>query len=236
MSNLALSVSGLTARYGTSQVLFGVDLDVARGQVLALLGRNGAGKTTTFRALMRIVEASGRVVVEGSDCSSLETYQISRNGLGYVPEDRQVFPQHTVHQNLEIGCRSGIGGHTVWTVDKVYQSFPLLLDLKNRQAGRLSGGEQQMLSIGRTLVGNPAVLLLDEPSEGLAPIIVDQIAAALKELKALNQTVVIAEQNMHFCMKVATHVAVLDKGKIVFRGERDEFLSQAELMKRYLSA
>ena len=233
----AIASHGLTAHYGTSQILFGVDLAVEKGQVMALLGRNGAGKSTTFKSLAGLIpKRGGRIELFGKDVTALETHQLAKGGLGFVPEDRQVFPHHTVQENLEIAVKKGADGSQAWTIDKIYALFPILDRLRKREAGRLSGGEQQMLAIGRTLVGNPSVVLLDEPSEGLAPIIVSQIATALMGLRDLGVTALIAEQNMAFCLKVATHVAVIDKGKIVYRGTSEEFKANSDIVDRYLSA
>lgn len=230
------SSDGMTGYYGSSQVLFGVDMKIRKGEIVALLGRNGAGKTTCFRALMGLIRREGALWLAGQDVSALPTHQLARAGLGYVPEDRQVFPLHTVDENLRIGTKAGEGGHLNWTLAKVYETFPILKRLERRHAGLLSGGEQQMLTIGRTLMGNPGVLLLDEPSEGLAPIIVQEIEKLLHTLRASGQTVILAEQNTQFCMRVATHAMVLDKGRIVFAGTREAFLADKSIETLYLSA
>lgn len=231
-----LSVSGLRVFYGTSQVLFGVDLDVGQGQCMALLGRNGAGKSTTMKAIAGIQpSAGGKITLNGQDIYGQKSYRIARAGLGFVPEDRQVFLEHTIDDNLSIAAKPGPDKQRDWNLQRVYDSFPLLSRLRNRMAGQLSGGEQQMLVIGRALMGNPTVLLLDEPSEGLAPVIVQQIALLIKELRKPGMTILLAEQNMHFCLHIATHVAVIDKGKIVYRDTVEGLRNNDEIKKRYLS-
>lgn len=231
-----LSVSGLSVSYGTSQVLFGIDLEVGRGQCMALLGRNGAGKSTTMKAIAGVMPSrSGKITLSGRDITGVKSYRIARAGLGFVPEDRQVFPEHTVEDNLKIAVKPGPDGRTEWTVNRVYESFPLLTPLRHRMAGKLSGGEQQMLAIARALMGNPDLLLLDEPSEGLAPVIVQQIAARIKDLRKLGTTILLAEQNMHFCLNIASNVAVIDKGKIVYCDTTHGLRANDEIKRRYLS-
>jgi branched-chain amino acid transport system ATP-binding protein len=231
-----LSVSGLTVSYGASQVLFGIDLDVGRGQCMALLGRNGAGKSTTMKAIAGVLPSrAGNITLGGKNIFGEKTYRIARAGLGFVPEDRQVFPDHTVQGNLEIAAKAGPDGRNEWSVARVFESFPLLAPLRDRMAGKLSGGEQQMLAIARALMGNPDVLLLDEPSEGLAPVIVQQIAARIKDLRKLGTTILLAEQNMHFCLHIASHVAVIDKGKIVYCDTAEGLRQNDDIKRRYLS-
>jgi branched-chain amino acid transport system ATP-binding protein len=229
-----LQVEALDAAYGHSQVLFGVAFAVERGETLALMGRNGAGKSTTFKAIAGLLTPrAGRVLVRGQDVAGSKPYRIARAGIGFVPEDRQVFPDHTVEENLEIAEREGVGGRD-WNRARAFEMFPMLAPLRHRYAGRLSGGEQQMLTIARCLMGNPAVLLLDEPSEGLAPLIVQEIGRLIHSLRDLGTTIVLAEQNSRFCLGVATRVAVIDKGSIVWGGTADDFRAQPELQARYL--
>lgn len=231
-----LSVQGIDVFYGASQILFGVDLNVERGTTVALLGRNGAGKSTTFKAIAGVAPPrAGRIVMNGQDIAGLAPFRIARRGIGYVPEDRQVFPEHSVEDNLLIAVKPGTNGETHWTLERIFRVFPLLEGMRGRMAGRLSGGEQQMLTIARTLMGNPDVVLLDEPSEGLAPIIVAQIARLLDELRAEGVTILLAEQNMHFCIAVATSVAIIDKGQIVYRGTIDELQRNEDIKRRYLA-
>src|SRR5690606_31362520 len=211
-------VENLDVFYGKSQILFGVGLELHQGQTLALLGRNGAGKSTTMKAITGIVPAKrGLIEVAGKDETGKPPHVIAQAGIGYVPEDRQVFPEHTVEENLEIGHKRGPDGQDDWSLERVFEVFPLLKPLRHRMAGRLSGGEQQMLAIARTLMGNPIVLLLDEPSEGLAPIVVARIGELLRKLRETGATILIAEQNMHFCLGIASDAVVIDKGAIVYR-------------------
>jgi branched-chain amino acid transport system ATP-binding protein len=231
-----LTVEKLDAFYGASQVLFGLDLTLRKGEVRALLGRNGAGKSTTFKSVMGLVSARGTVQLHGTRIDRMPTHAIARRGCGYVPEDRQVFTQHTVEENLQIGVKSGAEGDRLWTLERIYETFPILSERRTQLAGRLSGGEQQMLSIARTLMGNPDVLLLDEPSEGLAPIIVNQLAQLFTGFRKAGLTVLLAEQNMHFCLRVATDVSIIDKGSVVFNGTLDEFRGNADVQNRYLTA
>ena len=235
-ANSILSVSGLSTFYGSSQILFGVDLEVGEGQCMALLGRNGAGKSTTMKAIAGIIpSATGKITLDGQDISGQKSYLIARAGLGFVPEDRQVFPDHSVDDNLSIAGKAGPDNRRDWTLERVYDSFPLLPPLRTRMAGQLSGGEQQMLVIGRALMGNPRVLLLDEPSEGLAPVIVQQIAVLIRELRKSGTTILLAEQNMHFCLHIATHVAVIDTGRIVYSNTAEGLRKNDEIKRRYLS-
>lgn len=229
-----LVVEGLDAAYGSSQVLFGIGLTVERGETLALMGRNGAGKSSTFKAIAGLLPPrAGRVVLRGRDLAGEKPYRIARAGIAFVPEDRQVFPEHTVEENLEIAQKPGPGGGD-WTMARAFEVFPLLGPLRRRLAGRLSGGEQQMLTIARSLMGNPAVLLLDEPSEGLAPLIVAQIGELIRKLRQMGTTIVLAEQNSRFCLGVATGVAVIDKGSIVWRGSVERFRADPSIQARYL--
>jgi branched-chain amino acid transport system ATP-binding protein len=223
--NPIVRVEGLDVFYGKSQILFGVGLELHEGRTLALLGRNGAGKSTTMKAIAGVAPSKrGVVEVAGKNVAGRPSHIIARTGIGYVPEDRQVFPEHTVEENLEIGAKK-----------RVFEVFPLLEPLRQRMAGRLSGGEQQMLAIARTLMGNPIVLLLDEPSEGLAPIVVARIGELLKTLRKTGATTLIAEQNMHFCLGVADDAAVIDKGAIVYRDTIAGLKANEEVRRRYLA-
>lgn len=231
-----LAVEGIDVFYGASQILFGVDLHVTRGATMALLGRNGAGKSTTFKAIAGLVPPrAGRVRLGGREIQALPPYRIARAGIGYVPEDRQVFPEHSIQDNLEIAAKAGPQGQTHWTLERIFEVFPTLKPMRNRLAGRLSGGEQQMVTIARTLMGNPEILLLDEPSEGLAPIIVAKIAELLRTLRRMGVTIVLAEQNMHFCLAVASDVTIIDKGQIVYRGSAEDLRRDDAIKKRYLA-
>jgi branched-chain amino acid transport system ATP-binding protein len=231
-----IEVADLDVYYGTSQILFGVALAVRQGETMALLGRNGAGKSTTMKAIMGLAPPRrGQISLRGAVISGRKPHHIARAGLGFVPEDRQIFPEHTVEDNLVIGRKRGPEGQDEWPIKRIYEVFPLLEPLRHRIAGRLSGGEQQMLAIARTLMGNPALLLLDEPSEGLAPIIVQRIGELLRQLRQLGSTVLIAEQNMHFCLGLASHATVIDKGQIVYAAGIDELKANESIRRRYLA-
>jgi branched-chain amino acid transport system ATP-binding protein len=210
-----LEVRRLNAGYGRAQVLFDIDLDVAQGEVVALLGRNGAGKSTTLKAIMGLVEPlSGSVVFDGKPIKGLEPYEVARLGLGYVPEDRRIFTDLTVSENLEVARQSPRGGVPSWTEERLFALFPALAPLRDRRGARMSGGEQQMLCIARTLAGNPSAMLLDEPSEGLAPLVVAQVAQAIGQIKRAGVAVLLAEQSRHFTDQVADRAYVLEKGLI----------------------
>ncbi len=231
-----LALQGIDVFYGTSQILFGVDIEVETGAIMALMGRNGAGKSTTFKAVAGLAPPrAGRMLLAGKDIAGIAPYRIARAGVGYVPEDRQVFPEHTVHENLEVAAKTGPHGEAHWSFARVYETFPMLERLRSRYAGRLSGGEQQMLAIARTLMGNPAIILLDEPSEGLSPLIVDEIARLLHRLRDIGATILLAEQNMDFCLEVASDVAIIDKGQIVYRGPAAGLRADQAIVQRYLA-
>lgn len=206
-----LELRDLCAGYGAAQVLFDLSLEVRRGEVVALLGHNGAGKSTTLKAIMGLVPPqSGRVVFDGRDIAGLQAYEIARLGLGYVPEDRRIFTELTVAENLEV-ARKASGP---WSEERLFALFPALGRMRERRGGQMSGGEQQMLCIARTLAGNPSAVLLDEPSEGLAPVVVDAIAKAIVELKRAGLTVLLAEQSERFTERVADRAYRLEKGVI----------------------
>jgi branched-chain amino acid transport system ATP-binding protein len=231
-----LEVKNVHAFYGRAHILHGVSLDAAAGEVVALLGRNGAGKSTAMKAIMGLVPPSqGEVVFEGRRIERLPPYRIARLGLGYVPEERRIFTDLTVMENLEVGrqlAREGVSG---WTEDKLFALFPNLSEMRGRPGGRMSGGEQQMLTIARTLMGNPRCVLLDEPSEGLAPIIVEQMANSIRALKNEGLTVLLSEQNLHFSQAVADRAYIIEKGQIRFGGTMAELASDASLREQYLS-
>ena len=233
---IIVDAQDLDVFYGTSQILFGVSITVTEGQTMALLGRNGAGKSTTLKALAGIAPpARGVVRILGKALQGRKPHAIARAGIGFVPEDRQVFPEHTVEDNLLIGAKKGPQRQDYWNLHRIYEMFPRLAPLKERMAGNLSGGEQQMLTIARTLMGNPTGLLLDEPSEGLAPVIVERIGELLRKLRDMGVTVLLAEQNMHFCLGIASHATLIDKGQIVY-GDTIEALRNDEAVKsRYLA-
>lgn len=214
---MILEVRDIHTAYGLSRVLFGVSIEVAAGECVCLLGRNGVGKTTTIRSIMGLTPlAAGRIVWKGADITGWPAYRVSRAGIGFVPEDRRIFADLTVWENLDVATRGARAGG--WSVERVFDLFPALRELTGRQGGFLSGGEQQMLTIARTLMGNPELLLLDEPSEGLAPLVVDHLRAQIDRLKREGLTILLAEQNVEFSLALADRVYVLEKGSIRFTG------------------
>jgi len=231
-----LELSNLHAGYGVSRILFGVSLRADRGEIVALLGRNGAGKSTTLKAIMGIAPPSaGRVFLDGADLTGLAPYLIARAGIGYVPQDRRIFPDLTVRENLEVGRRPGRSGDLPWTLERVEALFPMLGTLAGRRGGSLSGGEQQMLTLARTLMGNPRVLLLDEPSEGLAPVVVRAMIEQLRQLKAGGMTILLSEQNVHFTKEVSDRAYILEKGSIQREGSIPDILEDRSIFERYLA-
>jgi len=222
--------------YGASQILYEIDLALQQNRTVALLGRNGAGKSTTMKMLAGILPArSGRIFFAGRDITNAPPHARAQLGLAYVPEDRQVFPEHSVEDNLLIAAKRGSDGRQEWILTRIWDTFPLLANLRSRQAGRLSGGEQQLLVIARALMGNPLVLLLDEPSEGLAPIVVAVIGKVLRELGASGATILLAEQNMHFCLRIAEQALVIDKGKVVHSQDTAGLAANEDIRRRYLA-
>jgi branched-chain amino acid transport system ATP-binding protein len=235
MHDPVLQVAGLRAGYGPAEVLFGVELHLARGEVAALMGRNGAGKSTTLKAIMGLLPPrGGSVRFAGEEIAGAAAYRIARLGLGYVPEDRRIFTDLTVAENLEVGRRAAPPGRAPWTPERLFQVFPNLAEMRQRRGGAMSGGEQQMLSIARTLMGNPEAVLLDEPSEGLAPVIVEQMADAVLRMKAEGIAVLVSEQNLDFAAAVADRALILEKGSVRWQGsiatlEADEDVRRAWL-------
>jgi branched-chain amino acid transport system ATP-binding protein len=216
--------------------LFGLKLQVHLGETLALLGRNGAGKSTSMKAIAGVIATSaGRIQFNDKNTTGMPSHLIARAGIGFVPEDRQIFTGLSVQDNLIIAAKLGQQGEQVWTLERVYEMLPLLYPLRQRMGGLLSGGEQQMLTIGRALMGNPSLLLLDEPSEGLAPIMVQKIGDLIEYLRQQGTTIVLAEQNLHFCLGLADRAVVIDKGCDVFVGSISELNANADIKKRYLS-
>ena len=231
-----LSVKDLHAYYGRAHILHGVSLEAAPGEVVALLGRNGAGKSTAMKAIMGLVQpAKGEVSFAGRRIERLPPYRIARLGLGYVPEERRIFTELSVMENLEVGRQPARSGAPLWTEDKLFALFPNLGAMRERPGGRMSGGEQQMLTIARTLMGNPRCVLLDEPSEGLAPIIVEQMASSIRALKGEGLCVLLSEQNLHFSQAVADRAYIIEKGEIRFGGSMAELAADASLREQYLS-
>jgi branched-chain amino acid transport system ATP-binding protein len=232
-----LEVDGLNASYGQAQILFDVSLRLARGEIAALMGRNGAGKSTTLKAIMGLVAARARTLsFDGRDLRRLPTYRIAKMGLGYVPEERRIFTELSVFENLEVGLKAGVDGNRLpWTPDRLFSIFPNLADMRGRRAGQISGGEQQMLAIARTLMGNPEAILLDEPSEGLAPVIVEQLVLAVARMKREGLAVLLSEQNLHFASAVADRAYIIERGAIRHHGEMAEIMHNAHLREAYLS-
>lgn len=232
---MKLSVSNLAAWYGPAQILFDVGLTVAPGEVVALLGRNGAGKSTTFKAIVGLVTRRGDVSFEGRDVSRAETHAIVRSGLGYVPEERRIFTELTVAENLEVGRRERRAGAPYWDPEKLYALFPNLGEMRARSGGRMSGGEQQMLTIARTLMGNPSLVLLDEPSEGLAPKIVEEMAAAILAMKREGLSLLISEQNLHFARLISDRAVIVERGRVRFTGTMAELAANDAVRDAYLA-
>lgn len=231
-----LAVSELNAWYGQAQVLFGIDLDVRKGEIVVLLGRNGVGKTTTLKSVVNLLaKATGRIEFQGRSIRDLRPSSIARLGLGYVPEDRRIFTDLTVMENLEVGRQAPRTDAPHWTVDRLFELFPNLARMRDRSGGHMSGGEQQMLSIARTLMGNPSTVLLDEPSEGLAPVIVQQMIEVLKELKRQGLTVLLSEQNLSFAKAISDRAYVIEKGQIRFAGALSDLLDNEEIRRAYLA-
>jgi branched-chain amino acid transport system ATP-binding protein len=241
MSKAMLSVQNLSASYGAARILYDLSLEVGRGEVVALMGRNGAGKSTTMKAIMGVIaERDGVVHFNGTDISRLKPYEIARLGLGFTPEDRRIFADLTVLENLDIGrqpprtFRDGSPA-PVWTEHKLLSLFPNLGEMPNRLGGRMSGGEQQMLTVARTLMGNPLLVLLDEPSEGVAPLIVEQMAHTIIELKQAGVSILLSEQNVHFAELVSDRAYVLEKGQIHWHGSMAQLAENIELQRTYLT-
>jgi branched-chain amino acid transport system ATP-binding protein len=238
---LLLDVRGLSGWYGAAQILFDVDLQVRRGEVVALMGRNGAGKSTTLKGVMGLLgKRRGTLSFMGRDISRSQPHDVASHGLGFVPEDRRIFTDLTVTENLEVGrqpARQWPDGTPapLWTPERLFKLFPNLGEMPNRPGGRMSGGEQQMLTVARTLMGNPYLVLLDEPSEGVAPVIVEQMAHMILELKAQGVSILLSEQNMHFAELVSDRAYVLEKGQIRFTGSMDELAANEAVRRAYLS-
>jgi len=231
-----LTVKDLHAFYGRAHILHGVTLEARPGEVVALLGRNGAGKSTAMKAIMGLVApAEGEVSFDGKRIERLPPYKIARLGLGYVPEERRIFTELSVTENLEVGRQVAREKAPTWDAEKLFALFPNLGRMRERPGGSMSGGEQQMLTIARTLMGNPRCVLLDEPSEGLAPIIVEQMGHSIRALKAEGMCVLLSEQNLHFCQSVADRAYIIEKGQIRFGGTMAELSANASLREQYLS-
>jgi len=232
---MILEARDLYTAYELSQVLFGVTVTVDAGQAVCLLGRNGVGKTTTLRSLIGLTPPrAGHVVFDGMDITGWAPYRVARQGIAFVPQERRLFGDLSVRENLEV-ARRGARGASAWGVERVYETFPILEQLDARRAGYLSGGEQQMLAIGRALMGNPRLLILDEPSEGLAPLVVDALHEQIRALKAGGMTILMAEQNLTLALALSERVYILDKGHVRFAGTVAEFEADKTLRDEYLA-
>jgi len=230
-----LELEDVHAAYGMSQVLFGITLAVEAGEVVGLLGRNGVGKSTTIRSIMGLNRPTrGAVRLRGESLVGKQPFEIARRGVGWVPEDRRIFPELTVWENLDIAARptAGVGG---WTIDRVIALFPDLANLRDRKGGFLSGGQQQMLTMARTLMTNPTLLLLDEPSEGLAPLVVETVRRQVASLKAEGLSIVLAEQRLDFVLSLSDRVYILEKGQVQYSGTPAELRDRPEIVRQYLT-
>lgn len=233
---MELSVEKINTFYGLSHILFDVSLHVDPGEVVVLLGRNGAGKTTTMLSIMGLnPPKTGTITYRGKDITGLAPYKVARSGIGFVPEDRRIFPDITVLGNLDVGRKYSNSKDNKWTLERIYQLFPILKNFSNRQGGTLSGGEQQMLTIARSLMGNPEFLLLDEPSEGLAPLIVKVLGEFIEVIKKEGMTVLLSEQNTKFALRHADRAYIVDNGAIKFEGSIAQLEQNEEIKKRYLA-
>jgi branched-chain amino acid transport system ATP-binding protein len=234
---MILEVQDLYTSYGLSQILFGISITVEEGECVSLLGRNGVGKTTTLRSIMGLTPPRrGTVRFRGKDITGQPAYRIARLGVGFVPEERRIFPDLSVRENLEVGRKAAATSHaTEWTVEQVYDIFPVLANLNDRKGGYLSGGEQQMLTVGRTLMGNPDLILLDEPSEGLAPLVVRDLSKQIQRLKESGITILLCEQNAKFAIALSDRAYVLEKGQVRFSGTIEDLQGNDEIRQQYLA-
>jgi len=234
---MLLEVKEINTFYDLSHILFNVSLEIDKGETVCLLGRNGVGKTTIFRSIMGLTPPrSGSIKLRGNEITGKKPYEIARLGVGLVPEDREIFPDLTVRENLEIACKKGTKENQQedWTIEKVHRLFPILEDRDNQWGGTLSGGEQQMLTIARTLMGNPTLLLLDEPSEGLAPMVTKMIEEQIMVLKKESFTILLSEQNSSFALRVSDRAYILEKGHVLWQGQVAELKQRPDIMKTYL--
>ena len=230
-----LEASNIYTSYGLSQILFGVSLRVEEKEVVSLLGRNGVGKTTTLRSIMGLTPPrSGSIRWKGEELVGKSPFQIAKLGIGFVPEERRIFSDLTVWENLDVAVKPARDKKNLWTLDRVFNLFPALHPIQNRRGGFLSGGEQQMLTMGRTLMGNPDLLLLDEPSEGLAPIVVQQLGEQISRLKQEGMTILLCEQNARFSLALSDRLYVLEKGEVRYQGSVADFRKDEEAYRTYL--
>jgi len=231
-----LNVEGVVSGYGLSQVLHGVSLEVGKQEVVALIGRNGAGKSTLLRTIIGLLRArQGTIRFNGQDLVGMETFRIVRLGIGYMPDEHRIFADLTVEENLEMARRVGGRKGGPWTRERVYELFPRLRELAPKRGDQLSGGERKMLAIGRALMNNPDLLLLDEPGEGLAPMVVAELAERLRDIRASGISILLADQNLKFCRRVADRAYVIERGTVRYTGTMDELWSNQEVIDRYLA-
>lgn len=240
MSEAMLTVQNLSAWYGAARILFDLDIEVGRGEVVALMGRNGAGKSTTMKAIMGLVDRTGRIAFNGEDISRMKPYEIARRGLGFTPEDRRIFADLTVMENLDVGRQpprrfSDGTAAPSFTPDRLFELFPNLAEMPDRLGNRMSGGEQQMLTVARTLMGNPFLLLLDEPSEGVSPLIVEKMANAILSLKRQGLSMLLSEQNVHFARLVSDRAYVLEKGQLRWQGSFSDLDRNQEIQRAFIT-
>ena len=231
-----LELKDVSTHYGTSHILFDVSLQLSKGEVGCLLGRNGAGKTTTIKTIMGLAKASsGTITFNGKKLNGLEPHEIARFGIGYVPDERLIFPDLSLRENLEIAIKKGTDSNAEeWTVERIYELFPALAPLDSNLGGYLSGGEQQMLTVGRALMGNPSLLLLDEPVEGVAPIVVEELGKQILALKKMGLTILLSEQNLQFAPKISDRAYIIETGRIRFQGTIEELKKNSDVQKNYL--
>jgi branched-chain amino acid transport system ATP-binding protein len=232
---MLLAVNDVHAFYGKSQILHGISMEIDKGEIVALLGRNGVGKSTTLKSIMGLVSPKrGSVLFKGAELAGLKAHTICRTGVGYVPEERRVFPELTVKENLLMGLKPGHCVEDPWTIEKIYERFPRLGERERQKGKHLSGGEQQMLTMGRTLMGNPEILLLDEPTEGLAPALVDMVVQICHEVNERGCSILVVEHSLDVALSLASRGYIMSKGEVVFHGSRDELANNEEVRKKYL--
>jgi branched-chain amino acid transport system ATP-binding protein len=234
-TGVILQVDRINTFYGQSHVLQGISLSISEGEVVSLLGRNGVGKTTTLRSIMGLTPPrSGKIFLHNVDIAGKPPFQIAQMGIGYMPDDRRIFPDLTLYENLELARRLSKRAKVSWTLEKIYHLFPVFVDLKERKGTQLSGGEQKMLAIGRALMKNPDLLLLDEPSEGLAPLIVQNLVEVIGRIRSEGVTILLADQNLKFCRKTSDRGYILEKGIVQHQGLMEEIWQNEEIVKKYL--
>jgi branched-chain amino acid transport system ATP-binding protein len=232
---MLLTVNDVHSFYGKSKILHGISMEIDKGEIVALLGRNGVGKSTTLKSIMGLVPPkSGSIRFKGAELAGRKAHDICRAGVGYVPEERRIFPELTVKENLLMGVKPGFPVEDPWTIEKIYECFPRLSERESQKGKHLSGGEQQMLTMGRTLMGNPDVLLLDEPTEGLAPALVDMVVQICRDVNEKGCSIMVVEHSIDVALSLATRGYIMSKGEIVYQGLRDDLANNEEVRKKYL--